>query len=185
MVQIPLEAVAPVGTENIETQARENNDPKPFVDGPEVANPQVQAIQQAIEQAIRAKIAEQESQIAEINRADAPAADVVFVSKFPSVTLYPLVNGRPVRIDFANGIYRAKDPRIAEALRREKRFRKIFNEATKSETAAMRSAIERNRAALNNPVQSGLDTSTFGSDALIMSQRSALDAAEENLMKDF
>ena len=72
-----------------------------------------------------------------------------------------------------------------EAIRANKRFKSgMIKEAGKTETVAMREAIDRRRVAMMAATQGGMDTSTFGSEAAFMAQSGQLDSAELRLMDD-
>ena len=181
------DAAPPADAPNLVTESAKQVPPAEPIKVP----PQLNAVQQAEETAALAiqneKLHDERMQLAELERATKVPSVAIFISKYPSLTIYPVVGCRTQRLDFLQGVLRVNSPQVADAVRREKRFGKLFEEAGSRETAAMRAAIEQRRTALKSATQNGLDTSSFGSDPAHMAQMSALDDAETklNLMTDF
>lgn len=172
-VDIPaLDAAVPEpGVENINTARDEMR-----VNTPVEQAPVLDAVKAA---ATTAEVALQNAQ----NAQNAEQVSL-FISRYANISLYPTVNGRTVRVDFRHGVFSTSNADLAAALRLEKRFGRTFSETTNSETAVMREAIDRQRGLLKSATQAGMDTSTNGVDAVVISQGNALDAAEANLMRE-
>lgn len=183
--QLPPDvALPPAGTENVDTLKAERAEPMEPV-APLPTDTQADMAQALAVQLLENERAELRRQQAEaIKKAEAPGV-VVFMSRYPSLTIYVPVGNTQHRLDFQHGILRVDDPKVAAIIRESKRFKSgMIRESGKTETAAMREAIERRRSVMRSAVQGGMDNSTFGSDASYMAQHAELDTAELRLMRD-
>jgi hypothetical protein len=180
----PNVAVPPADTPNVETTKSDRSEPNEPVENLS------QATQLDTAQALAAQLLENErtmlaqKQADALKEATAPNV-VVFLTKYPSLTMYVPIRGHQRRLDFQHGVLRVTDPDVMEAIRANKRFKTgMIKEAGKTETVAMREAIDRRRVAMMAATQGGMDTSTFGSEAAFMAQSGQLDSAELRLMDD-
>lgn len=117
----------------------------------------------------------------------------MFLSRFPSLTLYVEVEGTRADgtvgrmnqpIQFKNGTFTTRDRNIAAAVRNHRRCNTVtFREAPSQEAAAMFAAANRARANMRTGVQVGVVSAAQGNDMAFMQHEAQLGNVEDRIIQ--